>query len=251
MKRLPLICLVLGIFPFWTEAQSIMTFQAGTTIEVQSGADICADSIDIAGSYTGGGTKCGGTLPVELAALRATANNRSVSIQWTTATEVNSFGFEVERALIESTNPTTWQTIGFVKSAGATSSPKQYSFTDNHVSPGRYSYRLKQIDNNGSFSYSATTNIEVALPKEFALEQNFPNPFNPTTTIQYALPKEAHVTLAVYNTLGQKVADLVNEDKRPGYFDVQFDASRLSSGAYIYRIQAGGFVQTRKLVVIK
>jgi uncharacterized repeat protein (TIGR02543 family) len=89
------------------------------------------------------------------------------------------------------------------------------------------------------------------IPTEFALQQNYPNPFNPTTTIRYAIPTDSHVTLLVFNALGQEISELVNNEKSAGFYDVTFDAAGLASGVYFYRIQAGNFVQTRKLMVVK
>lgn len=89
------------------------------------------------------------------------------------------------------------------------------------------------------------------IPSKFELDQNFPNPFNPTTTINYAIPTRSHVTLIVFNTLGQKVAELVNDQKNAGTYHVVFNASILASGVYFYRIEAGHFVETKKLVLVK
>jgi hypothetical protein len=106
----------------------------------------------------------------------------------------------------------------------------------------------------GRFIQPITTRVKdednLALGT-FVLSQNYPNPFNPTTQISYTIPTRSHVTLAVFNTLGQKVAELVNSEKEAGTYDVTFDASRLASSVYLYRIQAGSFVQTKKLVVVK
>ena len=155
MTILALLCLL----PFLARSQSTMEFQPGTTIEVQSGADICADNVIKNGTTLGSGTQCQGPLPVS----------------------VN----------------------------------------------------------------------EVALPKEFSLNQNYPNPFNPSTTITIALPHDAHVSLEVYNTLGQDVAQIVDGPMTAGYHSVVFDGSRLASGVYLYRMKAGDFVATKKLILLK
>lgn len=244
------IILVLSLFPFIAHTQSTMEFQAGTTIEVQSGADICADNVIINGSYTGSGTKCGGVLPIELATISAQVSKRSVTLTWTTITETNNFGFEVERRKVAK-SPSQWSNIGFIKASGTSSTSHTYSYIDKDLQPGKYTYRLKQIDQGGAFKYFESQEVEMLAPDKFSIEQNFPNPFNPTTTIQYALPIRTRVLIAVYNTLGQKVAELVNEEKDAGYYEVQFDASHLASGAYVYRIQAGNFVQTKKFVLLR
>jgi len=89
------------------------------------------------------------------------------------------------------------------------------------------------------------------VPKSFDLSQNYPNPFNPSTTIRYSLPQQTHVTLTVFNTLGQQVSTQVNENEDVGYHDVRFDASGLASGVYFYRLQAGSFVKTMKCVIVR
>jgi hypothetical protein len=88
-------------------------------------------------------------------------------------------------------------------------------------------------------------------PKEFKLEQNFPNPFNPTTRIQYQVSGIAEVTLKVYDILGSEVVTLVNEEQQPGYYEVQFNASNFASGMYVYRLTAGNFISTKKMMVLK
>ena len=98
---------------------------------------------------------------------------------------------------------------------------------------------------------SAVMNERSSVPLSFTLEQNYPNPFNPTTTIQYALPHHAHVTLSVFNTLGQQVASLVNGGVDAGHHSVQFDASGLASGVYFYRLQAGSSVDTKRLLLLR
>lgn len=115
---------------------------------------------------------------------------------------------------------------------------------------GKYSYRLKQIDFNGKFEYSNIIEANI-LPTEYALDQNYPNPFNPTTSIEYTVPSNEHVLLKIYDILGNEVANLVNEQKEAGNYKVNFDASNLSIGLYIYKIQAGSFNQVRKMMLIK
>lgn len=193
-------------------------------------------------------TQWDAVLPVELTSFTASVSNRNVNLNWSTATEINNSGFEVERKS-ENSN---WQTVGFIKGNGTTTSTHAYSFTDKNLSEGKYSYRLKQIDFNGAFEYSNVIEAEISSSvKEFSLNQNYPNPFNPSTSIQYAIGSRQFVTLKVYNLLGKEVASLVNETKEAGSYSLNFDASDLPSGIYIYKLQAGNFTQTRKMTLMK
>ncbi|NLT52774.1 MAG: hypothetical protein GXX85_17865, partial [Ignavibacteria bacterium] len=142
--------------------------------------------------------------PVELTSFSASVEGKNVNLAWQTATEVNNYGFEVERLTVNG----KWEKLGFVAGKGNTNAAQNYKFADKNVS-GKVSYRLKQIDIDGKFEYSEVVAVEV-IANEFALEQNFPNPFNPSTVINYSLAKEAFVKLAVYNAIGQEVVTLVN-----------------------------------------
>ena len=184
-------------------------------------------------------------LPVEFTSFTATTSGNAVTLTWTTATELNNRGFEVERK-----TSVEWQNIGFVAGSGTTTDQKTWSFRDENASGGKMEYRLKQVDFDGTFSYSNTIEIDLN-PTVFSLEQNFPNPFNPSTVIRYALPVAGNVTLNVYNSLGEKVAELVNGIMPAGNHTVQFDASKLNSGLYIYEIKAGSFTASRKMLFIK
>ncbi len=195
-------------------------------------------------------------LPVELVSLSAVAHNSSVMLHWSTATELNNYGFEIERR--PAISQLEWKKIGFVDGNGTTNAPKEYSFVDNNSSSGKFSYRLKQIDRDGKFEYSQEVEVTVGqLPKEFALTQNYPNPFNPTTTIQYSIPAGADghpfqsVSLKIYDSIGREVATLVNEIKETGYYSVTFDASKLSSGIYFAKLQSGDQIQLKKMMLIK
>ena len=143
-----------------------------------------------------------------------------------------------------------WEKIGEVQASGNSNSPKEYKF---EITTNNTSYRLKIIDNDGSYKYSEEikTQNHASVPKEFAVSQNYPNPYNPTTTISYQLPVDAKVRIAVYNTVGQQVKELVNENQTAGYKTVNFDATELSSGMYIYRVEAGKFSKTMKMMLVK
>jgi hypothetical protein len=174
------------------------------------------------------------TIPVELTSFSADVIDQSIELKWTTATETNNQGFEIERSL----DGLSFNNIGYVPGFGTTTEPKSYSFTDQSVTSGKYYYRLKQIDFDGSFTYSGVVEAEVSLPIEFSLEQNYPNPFNPATTIEFSLQADAQVKISVYNLVGEKVAEVINKDYTAGNHKIEFNASQLTSGVYLYRIDA-------------
>ncbi len=191
-------------------------------------------------------------LPVELTSFSAAVIGKDVKLSWNTATEINNYGFEIERSVISNgVRNLNWEKIGFVNGNGNSNSPKNYSFVDDKVNAGKYSYRLKQIDNDGQYEYSKTIEVDVNGVKEYKLTQNYPNPFNPATTIQYILPQAGMVKLTLYNILGQEIRTLVNEMKEAGTHTINIDASDLNSGMYIYKIESGSFVQTRKMTLVK
>ena len=190
-------------------------------------------------------------LPVELSSFKASIDQNVVNLKWQTKTEMNNYGFEIERASSMTSPIQGWEKIGFIEGSGNSISPKDYSFVDFNPSGGtKIIYRLKQIDLNGSFEYSNEVEVELT-PSEFALYQNYPNPFNPITNIKFDIPKTAKINLIVYNLLGEKIATLLDEDKEAGFYDVKFDASSFSSGIYIYKLTAGDFIQTKKMTFIK
>jgi hypothetical protein len=190
-----------------------------------------------------------GDLPVELSSFTVTAGVKSANLSWTTATEVNNYGFEVERT---ASGRTQWQKIGFVEGAGTTNAPRAYSYSDRDISVGTWSYRLKQIDRDGKFIYSRTVEAAPALaPDEYELSQNYPNPFNPATTIGFDLKNDGYARMIVYNVLGEHVADLVNVELAAGHHSVVFDASQLPGGIYFYRLDAGTFLQVKKMTLLK
>ena len=186
-------------------------------------------------------------LPVELTSFSATTIGSTIKLSWQTATEINNYGFDIERSSVKG----SWEKIGFVNGNGNSNSPKNYSFVDDNVTAGTYSYRLKQIDNDGQFEYSKAIEIGLTAPDKFELSQNYPNPFNPSTTINFNLPEASNVKLIIYNILGQEVKTLVNAFKEAGVHTIDFNASELNSGLYIYKIEAGSFTQTRKMTLIK
>jgi Secretion system C-terminal sorting domain len=190
-----------------------------------------------------------GTLPVELKNFSAVINNNKVNLKWATATEVNNYGFEIERYAL-SAERKAFEKIGFVQGAGNSNSPNNYSFVDANPLSGDVEYRLKLIDNDGAFKYSSIVTLN-SLPAKYELFQNYPNPFNPTTTIKYSLPKAQHVTLKLYDELGKEVSTLVNENKEIGSYSVTFNGEGFPSGIYYYRLTSGEFTEVKKLMLLK
>ena len=191
-------------------------------------------------------------VPVELTSFVANVVDRSVVLNWITATEVNNQGFEIQRSEYEA----SFSNIGFVPGFGTTTEPKSYSYTDQSVTSGTYYYRLKQIDYDGSFTYSDVAEVEVSIPTEFSLEQNYPNPFNPTTSIQFSLPVDVQVKINIYNLVGEKVAEAASGNYAAGTHKINFNASTLTSGIYFYRLDATGvdgntFSSIRKMTLLK
>ena len=199
--------------------------------------------------------RSGDMLPVELVSLKAEAVGNDVHLRWSTATEVNNYGFEVERRVVESLSNgeiEIWRNVGFVHGSGTSNIPESYGFTDANVSSGTYVYRLKQIDKDGSFKYSMETQVTKEAQKIFALYQNYPNPFNPTTTIEFTIPETGEVLLAVYNVLGQKVRNIFYgaAEARISH-KITFDGSALPSGLYFFYLDFGRTRVSRKMTLIK
>ena len=190
-------------------------------------------------------------LPVEMDIFTAKSDGQKVSLQWITKSEVNNQGWEIQRALIDN-NAKTWVKIGFIKGHGNSNVVYEYAFDDKSINQnGNYSYRLKQMDNNGQYKYSKEVEVETGIIFTYSLKQNYPNPFNPTTIIQYSVPKEGNVELKVFNTIGQEVMCLVNENKEAGNYSVNFKASGLSSGIYFYRLKTGDYTDIKKMILVK
>ncbi|MBT8378319.1 MAG: T9SS type A sorting domain-containing protein [Ignavibacteria bacterium] len=187
------------------------------------------------------------TIPVEILSFSAKQNDNRVHLNWETATELNNLGFEIERRMDNS----EWRIIGFKEGKGTTTDRQYYSFVDENISNGKYHYRLKQLDYDGTFEYSNTIELEILNINNFSLEQNYPNPFNPLTTIKYKIPENSFVTIKVYDVLGNEVTTLVNVEKSADSYEVEIDGTGFPSGIYFYKLQAGSFVETKKMVIIK
>jgi len=192
-------------------------------------------------------------VPVELTSFTAAVSEEGILLNWNTATEINNQGFEIERISAGQ----SWTKIGYVPGFGTTTEPKSYSFIDENVLTGTYSYRLKQIDYDGTFAYSDEVVVEVDLaPQNFELFQNYPNPFNPTTTIQFQVPKASDVSIVIYDMLGQEVISLFSENVQAGSYSVEWNGInnaglKMSSGSYIYRMTADEFVKTKEMILLK
>ncbi|HMN23250.1 MAG TPA: T9SS type A sorting domain-containing protein [Ignavibacteriaceae bacterium] len=197
------------------------------------------------------------SIPVELNSFAVNVNNGKVNLNWQTASELNNQGFEIQRASSLTTPRFDWRTIGFVNGKGTTTEFTNYSFVDEPIQSGNYSYRLKQIDYDGSYEYSNEVDINFIFANDFRLSQNYPNPFNPSTTIEYQIPQSTFVTIKVYDALGAEVVTLVNKEMPAGVHEVNFSAvetlhaASLPSGLYLYKISAGNFEQTRKMLLLK
>jgi hypothetical protein len=234
-----------------TDNGTTWTLEGGT---VDQGANtVTLTGIDGFSRWTLG--SAGAPLPVELTSFSAMINGKNVELHWSTATETNNHGFEIERKeMNQSTGASMnqWVNLGFVEGAGTSNAPRSYSFIDASAS-GAVEYRLKQVDRDGSFSYSATVEANISLsPGEYALHQNFPNPFNPATVIRFAVPNDQYVTVKVFNLLGQEVRTLFDGMVPGGEMQsVKFDASNLSAGVYYYSMKSAGTTEVKKMLLLK
>jgi len=197
-------------------------------------------------------------MPVELTSFSADVKAGLVILKWKTATEINNRGFEIEKAKvsenIDALNPSQifFETIGFVKGNGSSTTIQEYSFADRISSFGKYVYRLKQVDFNGSYTYSSNVQVAAgAKPSSFTLNQNYPNPFNPSTTIRFEVPKNSRIKLTVYNMLGEAVRVLSDAIFEEGVYEKTFDARDLASGVYIYELKTDDVLLRQKMVLQK
>jgi len=192
--------------------------------------------------------------PVQLSSFTASTKGRDVILNWTTATEVNTAGFEIERKLVSQEKAQAkWENVGFVRGNGNSNRPVEYTFTDMKLNTGKYAYRLKMVDNDGSYEYSNEVVVEIGKPDVTKIEQNYPNAFNPATKIEYQLANPSKVVIEVYNITGQKITELVNDEQVEGYYSLVFDASKygLASGIYFYRMIAMDRVTGKNVFMTK
>ncbi len=214
---------------------------AGSLMDEFRFYDRALDSVEVAQTWNIS------VIPVELTSFTASASGSDIQLSWTTATEINNSGFSIERK----SSGSDFTEVGFVPGFGTTTEPKSYSFADKNLDNGTYTYRLKQVDFDGTSAYSNEVEVNVTSASVFGLAQNYPNPFNPVTDIRYSIPQRNNVMIKVYDMLGKEVATLVNEVKDQGTYTVSFDASDLASGIYLYSLQSGSFVETRKMTLLK
>ena len=239
--------------PSWDEIKNAVTSTASRNgaLDLEDGYGI----INVGNAVTA-------VLPVELTSFSYELSRNGVLLQWKTATEVNNYGFEIERSLSSentySNGTDDWEKIGFVSGNGNSNSGKQYSFFDNSPAGGsEFCYRLKQIDFNGKFKYSEILTVRY-YPSGFELYQNYPNPFNPVTTVKFSIPIRGFVTIDVFNLLGEKVAVILNRECEVGIHEIEFSAAGISSGVYFYEINAYSedlsiqkFHETKRMLYLK
>jgi hypothetical protein len=213
-----------------TNENPVLRFRAGTSF-----------------SDFGVGGNIDNLLPIELESFTSFINGRNLTLNWTTSSEENNSGFDIERKFSNE-----WKKIGNVTGNGTSNVSHNYSFLDKNLTTGKYNYRLKQIDYNGNYKYYELSNeITIGTPAKYSLAQNFPNPFNPATSISYEIPASDFVSLKIYDMMGKEVANLVNQTQESGFYTVKFDTTKLSSGVYFYKLDAGTFSQVRKMAVTK
>ena len=234
-----------------TFSQSIV-IETGAELNIGSGADVCATTYgNITGNMTGIGTTCNQAMPVEMTSFSASANNNNITLSWQTAYEENNNGFEVYR----STNISgqIWADVGFVKGNGTKNTPTKYTFSDSKLSKGKYYYRLKQIDINGNMQYFNLKNfVEIVPGNKFELSQNYPNPFNPVTKIDFVIPYDSRISLRIYDISGREVYTLINNELRTAdNYSVSFNAAKLSSGIYFYKLISDKITIVQKMILLK
>jgi hypothetical protein len=236
-----------------TNGGTSWTLQAAFSINNLSSVSYTnANNITVVGQFSTILKYTNGSVPVELISFTGRLNGSNVTLNWGTATEINNYGFEIEKmAGKRQTDAGSWEKIGFVNGTGTTTFAHYYSFADKNVSAGNYTYRLKQIDQNGKFTYSKTIEVNTGVPAEFVLLQNYPNPFNPSTIIRFEVPKSSRIKLTIYNMIGETVKVLSDAIYEAGVYEKSFDARDLASGVYIYQLRANDFIMSKKMVLTK
>jgi len=224
-----------GTVTLLTDVGVETTFNPGTGTLNQNGKNFYVGGVDT-------------PFPVELVSFSARISDTEIILNWLTATEVNNYGFEIQRSV----KTDGWEVLGFVEGHGNSNSPKEYTFLDSEInSAGTYSYRLKQIDNDGSYEFSKAIEVNFGSPNNYELSQNYPNPFNPSTTISFNLPKSGVATLKVYNLMGEEIKSLVEGYREAGIHTFNFNAEGYPSGMYLYSLSTNGYTETKKMLLMK
>ncbi|NBC17597.1 MAG: T9SS type A sorting domain-containing protein [Bacteroidetes bacterium] len=193
----------------------------------------------------------GGNLPVELTSFDATVDGEAVILRWTTASETNNAGFDVQ-VLDADGAAKSWSTLTFVEGHGTTELPKSYSHRATDLTPGTHTFRLKQVDFDGAFEYSPEVEVVIGLPEQYVVEPAYPNPFNPEATLRFAVQQEQRVEVGLYNLLGQRVQTLFAGTATSGQMQrVTIDGGGLSSGVYLVRVQGERFLETQRVTLVK
>jgi hypothetical protein len=224
-------------------SQSVTLYANGNSVNLNGGSN--GDQWNFAQNFV---IEVSDNIPVELTGFTSSVDEKSVTLNWSTASEENNSGFQIERKQSNG----VWNNIGFVTGKGTTTETSKYFFTDKNLSNGFYNYRLKQIDYDGSFKYyNLNSEVDINLVNTFELSQNFPNPFNPSTVINWQIANDGFVTLRVYDITGKEVALIVNNEMKAGKHSINFNAGNLSSGTYFYELRSGDFKVIKKLLLMK
>ena len=206
------------------------------------------------------GSTTNSPLPVQLSSFSSMVQDRSVKLNWTTVSEINNSGFNIERRAQISGKQTysAWEKIAFIEGNGTSNNSHTYGYADAGLNTGNYQYRLKQIDYNGNSEYFTLPNnsdVVVGKPAAFEISQNYPNPSNPQSKINYQVPFDGKVSIKVYDIAGKEVAILMDANQTAGFYSVVFNGVNLASGVYFYRIIAEGgnqtFTKTMKMILVK
>ena len=186
-------------------------------------------------------------VPVELTNFSVRYSDEKVELSWVTATETNNYGFEIQRR----DDSSSFETIAFVSGSGTSTNRVTYNYVDNGFFSGRYYYRLKQIDYDGSFEYSSEVYVDIPKLNDFKLFQNYPNPFNPTTNIRYYVPSPGYLKIGLFDVLGNEIKTLLDKEVQSGSYELSVDGSNLASGMYFVKMIVQGNQQIIKISLIK
>lgn len=232
-----------GVYNMYIDDYSIQTGSQSTTIG--NTARTWYDGISYADVNV--------IVPVELTDFTAVKSGDNIELKWSTASELNNVGFEIEKQIILNDNQSDWHKIAFIEGKGSTTGLSDYNYADItfDASASLICYRLKQIDFDGTYHYSKVVEVTDLHPYQYALLQNYPNPFNPVTNIKFSVLQNEMVTLKVYNVVGEEVAVLINKIMSPGSYTASWKADNVPSGVYFYQISAGNFNVIKKMILLK